>query len=66
MGGMSPHPSGEGRYSQRSGDSWVYAVKNGDVAEFYTTYGEPAKPFMYDTYEELQRVAPMMAQEAFK
>lgn len=75
-GSANSHPSGDGNYSS---DGWwtkadgkdmemMYGwqpvtLSNGDI--IYYTEGQPAKPFMYETAQELRRQFEQIAREVF-
>lgn len=67
VGAQNSHPraSAEGITYDRNGhgeDGWVYE-KDG---KFYHTKGQPAKPFVYETYEELQRRVNKIIEEEYE
>lgn len=55
-GGENPHPLGNGKYRSTG---WYYY--NGRENKVKWTLGMPSRPFMYDTFRELQRVWPSIA-----
>ena len=73
-GASSPHPMGgsyksEGWFTKADGKSmdtlygWQPLGSDGDT--YFYTEGQAAKPFMYDTAQELQRRVREIAQEVF-
>lgn len=57
VGELAPHPTGPAPGGFRQG-SWVFPVEVGDgqggeFTEWYTTFGQRSKPFMYSTYQQL-------------
>lgn len=45
-------------------DSWVYCVKDEDgTLHYYTTSGQPPKPFMTDTYNQLKWKAEVLGRK---
>lgn len=63
VGSMSPHPTLPWIYdiNAHSFDGWTY-FKNG---QFHWTAGQPAKPFMHNTAQQLANEAPKIAREVF-
>lgn len=75
VGAKDPHPlstgyADEGWWTAADGKDmetlygWEPFGTDGDT--FYFTYGQPAKPFMYETAQRLRELFPKMAAEVFK
>lgn len=65
-GSDNPHPAPVGweyDVNHHGDDGWVY--KSERDGKFHWTKGMPSRPFMYDTFRELERKAETVAREVF-
>ena len=47
-------------------DGWVYFSARDGMCQFHWTKGQPSRPFMYNTYRELQQKAQEIARSIFQ